>query len=112
MSTPIEIDQELRSVSEAIERWSTLEAWHEAQKQWRHTQLTIKEAEAAMSYTGAATKAKWYAVTQSVQERIEYDIAAAQHGACASKLRACKDKAMILLGRNKNVMAGYAAERH
>ena len=111
MTTPVEIDAALRDVADQIERWSKLEAWHEAQKQWRHTILVLKEAEAAMAYTGPATKAKWYAITQSADERIMYDIAAAQHGACASKLRAFKDRSMILLGRNKNVMAGFSAER-
>lgn len=107
MSTPVQIEKELRELAEELDTWDIRLAWHLGQRDYYRSRLTVAEARAAMSYTGAATKAKWYAITETENERIEYDIAAAQSLVCERKIHALDKILITVMGRNKSATNAY-----
>lgn len=112
MSTPIEIDQELAKLRDEIDLWDQRLAWFEAKRNWRKTLHSLAEADAAMNYSGPATKAKWHAITKSVDERTALDIAEAELLMCERKMHSLDKATFLLLGRNKNAMNSYMTERN
>lgn len=107
MSSPLEIEKELRELAEEIDLWDRRLAWHEGQRDWFKTRLTIAEAKAAMEYTGAATKAKWYAISQTEDERIALDVAGAQLLVCERRIHSLEKTLLTVMGRNKSATNSY-----
>ena len=112
MSTPIEIDKELATLRDEIDLWDCRLAYFEAKRNWRKTLHALAEARAAMDFSGPATKAKWFAITQSVDERTDLDIAEAELLMCERKMHSLDKATFLLLGRNKNAMNAYMTERY
>lgn len=102
--TPDHIDRELDRVNYLITKWNKILAWHRAQKDWRATRFAVAEARQMMSFTGAVGKAKAYAAQETEQERIDMDIANAQHGLCERRLSAL-EKELIAIGMRSKLLA-------
>jgi hypothetical protein len=107
MSTPIQIENELKALAQEIDHWDALLAWHEGQRDYYRTKLAVAEARAAMEYTGPATKAKYYAVASTEKQRIDLDVAAAQMGVCTRRIHALDKTLLTVMGRNKSATNAY-----
>lgn len=107
MSTPVQIEKELQELAKDIDHWDRMLAWHEAQRDWFKTKLTIAEARAVMEYTGPATKSKWYGISRSERERIALDVANAQLLVCERRIHSLEKTLLTVMGRNKSASNAY-----
>lgn len=107
MSTPIQIEAELKDLAEQIDVWDLRWAWFEAKRDYLKTRLSIAEARAAMEYTGPATKSKFYAVAGTEDERIALDIGAAELLLCSRKMHSLEKTLLTVMGRNKSASNSY-----
>lgn len=107
MSTPLQIEAELRELADEIDVWDARLAWHEGKRNHFKDQLTKSEARAVMEYTGPATKARYYGVTMTEGERTDLAIAAGQLLVCERKMHSLEKKLLTVMGRNKSASNAY-----
>jgi hypothetical protein len=107
VSTPVQIEKELAEIAAEIDLWDARLAWHEAARDFYKTRFTIAEAKAAMEYSGAVGKAKWWAATKTEKERTDLDIAGANFLVCERKIHSLEKQLFTLMARNKLIMQAY-----
>lgn len=110
-ATPRDIDKALAENSYLIEKYDVYLAWFEAARNWRKTELALAEARAMMAWPGAVGKAKAYAANETVQQRIDLDIAEALLIYVSRRAHTLSKQAINLHGRNRNILQGYGNTR-